>query len=174
MKPKFVLVVLLGSSALSAFGNGFRLPNQDPEAIARGNAFTATADNPSAIYYNPAGITQIEGQQVRAGVYLISTGVDFTSAANGNEYSPDSSFQPVPQLYYVNSPKDSQFSFGVGVYSPYGLSIDWGDNTPFRNRAEEGTLLYLTVNPVIAWQAEAPHACQYSRPGIGPRGCHRP
>ena len=115
MKPKFVVVVLLGGSALSAFGNGFRLPNQDPEAIARGNAFTATADNPAAIYYNPAGITQLEGQQVRAGVYLISTGVDY-KALDGSTHSPDSSFQPVPQLYYVNSPKDSQFSFGLGVY----------------------------------------------------------
>ena len=151
MKPKFVVVVLLGGSALSAFGNGFRLPNQDPEAIARGNAFTATADNPAAIYYNPAGITQLEGQQVRAGVYLISTGVDY-KALDGSTHSPDSSFQPVPQLYYVNSPKDSQFSFGLGVYSPYGLAIDWGDDTPFRNRAEEGSLLYLTINPVVAWQ----------------------
>jgi hypothetical protein len=40
-----------------SFGVGFRLPNQDPVAIARGNAFAATADNPSAMYYNPAGIT---------------------------------------------------------------------------------------------------------------------
>src|SRR5947207_3345244 len=43
---------------------GFRMPNQDPEGIARGNAFVATADNPSAIYYNPAGITQLEGDQL--------------------------------------------------------------------------------------------------------------
>jgi hypothetical protein len=35
--------------------NGFRLPNQNPEAIARGNAFVATADNPGD-HYNPAGI----------------------------------------------------------------------------------------------------------------------
>src|SRR5262245_21452756 len=58
---------------------GFRLPNQDPEGIARGNAFAATADNPSAIYYNPAGITQLEGQQIRAGLYLISADTKYTS-----------------------------------------------------------------------------------------------
>jgi long-chain fatty acid transport protein len=130
---------------------GFRLPNQDPEAIARGNAFAATADNPSAIYYNPAGITQLEGQQARAGVYAISTGVDYTSPTGATAH-PDSTFQPVPQLYYVNSPKDSEFSFGVGFYSPYGLAIDWGKDNPFRTRAEEGELMYLTLNPVIAWQ----------------------
>ena len=49
---------------------GFRIPNQDASAIARGNAFVATADDPSAIYYNPAGITQLEGQHIQAGSLL--------------------------------------------------------------------------------------------------------
>ena len=31
-------------------GLGVRIPNQDAEAIGRGNAVAATADNPSAIY----------------------------------------------------------------------------------------------------------------------------
>ncbi len=130
---------------------GFRLPNQDPEGIARGNAFVATADNPSAIYYNPAGITQLEGQQVRVGIYAISTGVDYTSPT-GQRFSPSSTPQPVPQLYYVNTLKDLPFSFGVGVYAPYGLSIDWGKDTSFRTLAEEGQLMFLTVNPVAAWK----------------------
>jgi long-chain fatty acid transport protein len=154
MDKKTILLttIVCGGTVITSFGNGFRLPNQDPEGIARGNAFTATADNPSAIYYNPAGITQLEGQHIRAGLYLISTGVEFTSALDGKKYRPDSSFQPVPQLYYVNSPKDSPLSFGLGIYTPYGLSIDWGRNTPFATRAEEGSLIYLTANPVIAWQ----------------------
>src|SRR5258706_5064204 len=38
---------------IAAQAVGFRLPNQDPDAIARGNAFAATADNPSSTYYNP-------------------------------------------------------------------------------------------------------------------------
>src|SRR6266513_1286369 len=64
---------------LTAGAVGFRMPNQDPEGIARGNAEAATADNPSAIYYNPAGNTQLEGQQARAGLYLISADTDYTS-----------------------------------------------------------------------------------------------
>src|SRR5579871_2660242 len=54
---------------------GIRLADQDAFATARGNAFAATADNPSAIYYNPAGISQIEGNNVRMGLY----GIDFQS-----------------------------------------------------------------------------------------------
>lgn len=130
---------------------GLRLPNQDPEAIARGNAFVATADNPSAIYHNPAGITQLEGQQLSVGAYLISTDVSFESpvGATGNT---DTAVQAVPQVHYVMSPENSDFSYGFGVYVPYGLSIDYGDNSPFPTLAEEGSLTYLTLNPVLGYQ----------------------
>src|SRR5438093_1113680 len=50
-------------------GLGVRTPNQDPEAIGRGNAFAATANNPSALYYNPAGITQLPGHNIQLGLY---------------------------------------------------------------------------------------------------------
>jgi long-chain fatty acid transport protein len=128
---------------------GFRLPNQDPEAIARANAFVATADNASAIYYNPAGITQLEGQQVQVGAYLVSMGVDYESRT-GERAKVDSALQPAPQLYYVNSLGETPMAVGLGVYVPYGLALDWGDDNPFRSLTQEGRLLYLSLNPVVA------------------------
>jgi long-chain fatty acid transport protein len=144
-----LLAVFLAN--FNAAGVGFRLPSQDAEAIARGNAFVATADNPSAIYYNPAGITQIQGQALEAGIYAISSGVDYTPAT-GPGAKTDRDLQPVPEFYYVNSLKDIPVSFGFGVYAPYGLAIDWGNDTTFRTIAERGSLLYASFNPVAAWQ----------------------
>ena len=183
---------LLGVLALWPVGAsavGFRLPNQDPDAIARGNAFVATADNPSAIYYNPAGITQLEGQNIRAGLYLVSGGYTY-DAPNGGEWKANSDFQPVPELYYVFSPQNTPLSFGLGVYEPYGLASEWGDNTPFWTEAEKGQLLYLTINPVIAWkihptlsiaigptfnysQADFQQGIQSPFPGLVPNGTFR-
>ena len=140
---------LLAPDRLSAVG--FRLPNQDPEAIARGDAFAATADNPSAIYYNPAGITQLEGDQIRVGIYVISADTKFTSPS-GATAQTDTSLQPVPQLYYVHSFTNLPISVGLGVYAPYGLSLNWGNNAPFNTVAESGSLMYLCFNPVIAWR----------------------
>lgn len=130
---------------------GFRLPNQDPEGIARGNAFAATADNPSAIYYNPAGITQLKGHNFSVGLYLISADTEYKSPT-GAKANTKTDFQPVPQVHYVYTPKESHFTFGLGVYAPYGLGLDWGKNSPFRTIAQEGKLLYACVNPVVAWQ----------------------
>src|SRR5215469_15845141 len=83
----------LAFTVLTAGAVGFRLPNQDPEAISRGNAFAATADNASAIYYNPAGITQLEGIQAQAGIYLISADTSYTSPT-GVKAETDTTPQP--------------------------------------------------------------------------------
>lgn len=140
----------------------FRLPNQDPEAIARGDAEAATADNPSAIYYNPAGITQLTGQSVRVGLYVISPGEKYTSPS-GVTAKAKSDLEPVPQVYYVDSFKKLPISVGLGMYCPYGLGLDWGNNAPFNTEAESGNLLYLSFNPVIAWKI-----CSTLSIGIGP------
>ena len=130
---------------------GFRLPHQDPEAIGRGDAFAATADNPSAIYYNPAGITQLSGDQASVGIYLISANTEFTSTTGATAHT-DTSLQPVPQIYYTHSFTNVPISLGLGVYAPYGLSLDWGNNNPFNTIAQSGSLIYATFNPVIAWR----------------------
>jgi len=148
-----LLLVVLGLAANHAAAIGFRIPNQDAAAIARGNAFVATADNPSAIYYNPAGITQIEGSEAQLGVlnYLgINTSYE---ATGGGDLDTDFEVIPVPELYYVYSPKDSQFSFGVGAYAPFGLGVQWPNDPAMRPYALESRLQYLTFNPVVAWQA---------------------
>lgn len=129
---------------------GMRLPNQDPEGISRGNAFAATADNPSAIYYNPAGISQLEGTQIRAGLYLISADTSFSGASGKAE--TDSMLQPVPQIYCTKGFENIPITLGLGIYAPYGLSLDWGDHNPFRTAAQNGNLLYGCVNPVVAWR----------------------
>src|SRR5260370_32254876 len=66
------LFVLLLFACADALALGLRVPNQDAEAIARGNAFAATADNPSALHYNPAGVTQLQGRNFQYGMHDIS------------------------------------------------------------------------------------------------------
>ena len=153
LMPRVIIWVLITVFPLSTklWAVGYRLPNQDPEAIARGNAFAATADNPSAIYYNPAGITQLDGQQISAGIYLVSAGETYTSPS-GVTTKANSDLQPVPQLYYTCTLTNVPISFGLGIYAPYGLSLDWGDHAQFNTLGENGKVLYLCFNPVVAWR----------------------
>src|SRR5438094_1057846 len=133
-RPVLLLLAILGPAQV--FGLGIRIADQDPFATARGNAFAATADNPSAIYYNPAGITQLEGQNASYSLYAIYLNSHYT-APSGNEVDTKDEIQAVPHLYYTYSLKSMPLSFGLGIYTPYGLGLEWPDNSGFRSLATE-------------------------------------
>ena len=147
-------VMISGVWALKVSANGFGLPDQDAFATARGEAFVATADNPSAIFYNPAGITQLTNNNFRGGVYGVYYEPSFmppSSAANHNQtyYSSDN-FAAIPQIFYTYTAKGAPLSFGLGIYAPYGGNMSWPQDTGFRTVATSGSLQYITINPVAA------------------------
>jgi len=134
--------------------NGMRLVSQDGFATARGEAFVATADNPSAIYYNPAGITQSGHNDFRLGIYGIYLDPTFeppTGASNGgNTYRIENNLAAAPQLFYAHTLESLPLSLGLGVYAPYGAGVSWPEDTGFRSVATEGKLTYLRFNPAVA------------------------
>ncbi len=153
---KVLLIWLIsGAFAGRALANGFSLPSQDAFATGRGEAFVATADNPSAIYYNPAGMSQLSGDNLRGGVYGIYSQTSYSppsgAANSGNTYY-SSAINAIPQLFYVHTFKKLPVSLGLGVYFPFGGSMDWPQNTGFQPIAVSASLKYVTINPEIAWQ----------------------
>jgi long-chain fatty acid transport protein len=153
---RLLVVLISGVPVLKTLANGFQLPDQDAFATARGEAFVATADNPSAIYYNPAGITQLAGDNLRGGIYGIYLDPTFnppaTAPNSGQTYGVGKHFAAVPDLFYTHTLTNLPLSFGLGIYAPFGGSIDWPDDTGFRTVATKGSLTYLRVNPVVAWK----------------------
>ena len=129
------------------------LPDQDAFAIGRGMAVVATADNPSAIYFNPAGITQLEGSNLRAGVYsLIDLDPSYHPPGSSASYENQWKYHAVPQLYYTYNASNCPATLGLGVYCPFGLGEKWPQNTGFRQMGTEGSIAYYTINPVLAYQ----------------------
>ncbi len=153
-----IIALLLGllfvAADKAAFANGMRLVSQDGFASARGEAFAATADNPSAIYYNPAGITQLEGTQIRSGIYALYFDPTFTppdTAGNaGKTYHIKKKTAAAPELFITHTVDDTPVTFGVGIYAPYGAGLEWPDDTGFRTVGTKSELTYLRFNPVIA------------------------
>jgi len=143
-------VLVFAGSIPGVFANGFRLPDQDGFATARGEAFAATADNASAIYYNPAGIAQLDGMNLRAGLYSTYLDPTFSPPGGGATYHNQDKLVAVPQFYATLTPNDSRVSFGFGVFAPFGLGVNWPEKTGFRSVAIKGSLKYITAAPVIA------------------------
>ena len=142
---------LLLSAQTDLRANGFYIPVQDPFATSRGNAFVATADRPSAVYYNPAGLTQLDSFAAHAGVYGVRLGIEAETAIDGGRHENDAEFIPVPQLY-LGGPVSDRLAAGVGLNAPFGLRTDWGPATPFSVVATETDLTYATAWGVLAYE----------------------
>jgi len=155
-----VLLVLL-FTATTSFAGGFRLPEAGAKAMGMGFAFTAQADDPSAIYFNPAGLTQLKGQNVMVGLtYIKGNGGTFTGTtpvdnvtAIKNETQKTLDFY-VPNTYYTKTTADGYVSYGVGIFAPFGTGQEYNDkNTSiFRNQITKIDLQTVVVNPTIAFK----------------------
>ncbi len=144
-------LVLLTLAALpSSFASGTRVGFKDAFAMARGNAFVATADNASAVYYNPAGLTSLPGQRLEATVYDVAVSSDYSSASGSA--SMNDGYQAIPQIFYSFKPTDGPWAYGVGFYAPFGLSTEWPANSPLRTFALKNDQTYLTFNLSAAYQ----------------------
>jgi long-chain fatty acid transport protein len=141
-----VAVVLLATS--HALASGFHIDEQNARATGRGGAVKANPDSPSAIYYNPAGVAELKGLQLELGASLVSPRGKFTDATTGRTTSPKSNNFVLPNLYLSYRASDL-LSFGVGVNTPFGLSIEWSADSPARSIVRKQELQTLFIMPQV-------------------------
>ncbi len=143
MKRKISLV---GSAFIlthtAVFANGFYVPVQAPEATARGNAWLATANTAAAVYYNAAGLTQLDHNEITVGAYGISLGLE-ADLDSGQQVKADNGWAVLPQIYGA-IPLTDKLVIGYGLNTPFGLATDWGQTSQFRYIATETKLNYAT------------------------------
>ena len=120
----------------------------------RGNALggiTGRADDPSAIFFNPAGITQLEGTHLMGGLSVVSpvTDVQVTTPAGPLTTTTERNYWMPPHLYGTHQVNDSVWA-GLGIYSRFGLGTEFDDAWPGRFNNYNAVIQSLTFNPNIA------------------------
>lgn len=128
---------------------GFRVPEQGAAAMGMANAWVAQADDPSAIFMNPAGIAQLSGPAVSGGFLIIAPGVDHTDVSGKETSLEDRSFFP-PNFYATYNSGQSPWSLGVGVSVPFGLGTEWAGDSFARYSSTLTEIKLVNVNPTVA------------------------
>jgi long-chain fatty acid transport protein len=134
MKRLFSLlltVILMFVLMSGVYANGIALNSIGTRALGMGGAMVGLADDASAIYWNPAGISNIEG--AFAGLYVTGIGpmanYSWQYPAFGIDINAEtvSNFYFAPNLFATYQAGD--WTFGLGVYVPAGLGAEWnGDD----------------------------------------------
>lgn len=142
------LTVLIWSGA--AFAGGLSTSGQGARALSMAGAFTAVADDGSAVYYNPAGIGQISGTSIEAGLALISPRLRYTTPGGATETSTKSAV--APSLFITHRISD-RLSAGLGLYAPYARDAEFPDDLANGFAAQRSKMVRTDLSTVISYQA---------------------
>jgi long-chain fatty acid transport protein len=158
--------------AAPAFPSGFQVNTHGAKAMGMGLAFAAVADDPSAIFFNPAGLGWQKHFEVEIGSSFVTKVEGDFEGANpypgaGREEKEHKSTYTLPTLYAV-APLTPEINFGIGIFSQYGLAFRWDNaeiftgadsTTPvspssFSGRfiSQNAVIQSVDLNPVLSFQ----------------------
>ncbi|MDB4879784.1 MAG: rane protein involved in aromatic hydrocarbon degradation [Gemmatimonadetes bacterium] len=148
---RYTLALALLTLPAAASAQAFGLNEIGACALARGFAATAApCEDASSIYWNPAKQPVRRGLSFYGGAALIALKGDFIQDTTNRTYDADLDPAVVPNLF-VNYRGAGRMSYGVGMYVPYGLTSQWGDDFPGRFSAKRASLQTIYVQPNLSF-----------------------
>lgn len=161
LKRRIFVATILAGATSQIHAAGFALIEQGVSGL--GTAFAgaaASAEDASTIFYNPAGLTYLEGSQLSVAGHLVRPSAEFSGTATNALGAPISGgmggdagdLALVPNFYYSRRlPND--FVFGLGVNAPFGLKTEYDADWVGRYHAIESEVKTVNINPSIAYKA---------------------
>ena len=144
------LFCFICACATRIYAGGYAIPPQTAKAESMGGASTAGVTDPSAVYANPAALTNIDGNQVMGGLTYVNTISSVSNSGVNSRNVHDDDF--LPNLFANYRIPNTNLSLGLGSYSPFGLATSYRPDSFTRYAAIRSELRTIFVTPSIAWE----------------------
>lgn len=150
--PALLLLAFAGGASAAAF----QLWEQNASGL--GNAYAgsaAVADNASTIFFNPAGMTQLPGLHLSAGVAGVGPSYKFQnsgSTGTGGNGGDAGGWAAVPNAYFSAQLAPNWF-VGFGISAPFGLATEYDDsNWIGRYQSLKSEVKTVNYNPSLGYR----------------------
>lgn len=155
------IAAALAAISGTAAASGFALIEQSASGL--GNAYAggaASAEDASTIFFNPAGMSRLQGKQIVVAAHIITPSAKFsdtasTVAAGGFVAAPvgkDAGSMAVVPSAYFSWAIDPKLSAGIGLGAPFGLKTEYDSNWMGRFHAIKSEIKTINVNPSAAYK----------------------
>jgi long-chain fatty acid transport protein len=157
MRIKMLCAMLGLALSAGASASGFALLEQNASGL--GNAYAgqaASAQDASTVFFNPAGLMRIEGEQVVVVGHLIRPSSKFTDQGSTNPFGNTGNggdiggLNFVPNGYYARDVGPG-WKFGFGINSPFGLKTEYDNPWVGASQGLLSDLKTINLNPSLAW-----------------------
>ncbi|MGK5028854.1 OmpP1/FadL family transporter [Janthinobacterium sp. MDT1-19] len=171
MKHKYLPLLIVAAFAgisSTAQASGYRFGSQSVSAQGTADASGAEAADASTIFYNPAGMSRLEGTQFVGGGTLVVPHSTYTDSGSkpffpGNrtpyaatkDYAPDAVVAPA---LYASKKINDQWTVGAGLFVPYGAKLDYGNDWYGRYAITNIKLEAIALNPSVSFKLDQHHS----------------
>jgi len=161
-----ILLIVLGTLTAGLYAGGFALSGVGSRATAMGGAFRGLSDDPTAMYWNPAGLAFQDGNSVALGGTFILPSSKWenpnhasTASLRPGETKSEASLKAFPNAFLTMA-KNPKLKYGLGVFVPYGLGSTWDlYETPpipawadFPENEMSSSIAVFDIHPSVAYQ----------------------
>lgn len=149
-----ILLPLIALLPLFSIAGGFQVNLQGNQQTGMGHLGTGFYLGASSAYFNPAMMGLGEGEnkiRIEAGASFIFSNVAYQSQLTGTTERTDN---PTGTPFYLYGTYDvnEKVSVGLAIYTPFGSSVDWGDDWTGKNLIQDISLRAIFVQPTVSYK----------------------
>ncbi|MCU1716258.1 OmpP1/FadL family transporter [Pseudomonas sp. 5P_3.1_Bac2] len=152
---KTCLSIAIATAASQTMAGGFALNEQSISGM--GTSFagrSSSADDATTVASNPAGMSRLKREQISVGAAVLFAKSDISKASgvdNGTNHGDMVPVVGVPMGYYVK-PLNEDWTFGLGMYVPFGLMTDYEGSFQGRYHGKKSQVQVLTLQPTLSYR----------------------
>jgi len=158
---------------VATFAGGYNLAGVGAKALAMSGAFRAVADDYSAMYWNPAGLSgqgrvaTLDGKVLYPMVWLTpnvsAPYPGYEGYRNGVKQTTKANAYPAP-TFGLTWPVNREFTAGLSVFAPSALGAEWenlftgppygyNNTVAYPSRSWYSSLKVIDFHPTVAYRA---------------------
>ncbi|MDD5455285.1 MAG: outer membrane protein transport protein [Candidatus Ratteibacteria bacterium] len=128
---RLLVVAFLMLSVSGAYSASMQAPSIGARATGMGGAFVGVANDPSSLFWNPAGLALCEGTMLMKGSVFIAPYSYYEAEGATDDDKSTAPVQMIPNIFFTHNFNDT-VSMGLGYYIPFGLGQRWEDDATLR------------------------------------------
>lgn len=150
--------VAMAIEAPAVMASAFQLWEQDGASVGHYHAgYAAEANDASTAFYNPAGLTRFQNQQIVIAANSVLTNLKYVGSIRINSVDNNApqtvtaqggSFSVIPAIHYV-TPLSSRVNLGFSVDVPFGSITNYGKSTFLRYVSTQTSLMVIDASPSL-------------------------
>jgi len=151
LKIKILLIVCLYLST-HAFAGGYRVSTQGQKALGMGHTGVAITESSEVVFFNPAGMSFLASDtDISVGITGIDSLTKYQNAESNVIAETDNPLGTPFNVYYAKK-YDATTSYGLGIYTPYGNTVEWPTDWPGSHLVNNISLKTFYIQPTVSYK----------------------